>query len=314
MILPNSNRLRYTDPVTLSREDRWLTGCLVFALLTAGALFGINALVFHYTGVSYFPREAWWLAFVAADFAIFGLWARERNQYASFISVNMAFYALTAVVMGVLTTGIQYSPFPRIDAVLSRWDARLGWDTVAVLSWVAERPALRKFLALCYNTTELQLIAAPFVAAFAHDKRRLRVYLYAIVYSSFVGSLFYYFFPSSGPAGVFESPHFMSVQRLTHLKYQQVHNCQPVTTLLGGLIAFPSFHVAWSVLATYAAKPRIWIFSLLAVLNVMVISSTVLLGWHYLVDVPAGIALALFCLWAGKVTHRRLSVHDENGS
>lgn len=294
--------------MTLSREDRWLAGWLLAALLTAGVLSAVNAAFFRYTGISYFPREAWWLAFVALDLAVFGHWVRERSPYASFAAVNLAFYALTAAVMGVLTTGIQYSPFPRIDLALARWDAALGWDTVAVLRWVAERPALRSFLILVYNSTELQLVLAPCIAVFAHDRRRLRVYLYAIVYSSFAGSLMYYFFPSSGPAGVFDSPHFLQVQRLTHLKYEQVHNFQPVTTLLGGLIAFPSFHVAWSVLATYAALPKRNVFWSLVVLNVLVISSTVLLGWHYLVDVPAGIALAVICIWAGEVTYRRLSL------
>lgn len=296
--------------MTLSREDRWLAAWLLAALLVAGCLFAVNAFFFRYTGISYFPREAWWLAFVALDFAIFGHWMRVRSPYASFVALNLSFYALTAAVMGVLTTGIQYSPFPRIDHALARWDAFLGWDTVAVLRGVAERPALRSFLAYCYNSTELQLVLAPFVAAYAHDRRRLRVLIYATVYSSFAGSLIYYFFPSSGPAGVFTSPDFLSVQRLTHLKYEQVHNFQPVTTLLGGLIAFPSFHVAWSVLATYAALPYKNLFRAAVVLNALVIASTALLGWHYLVDLPAGIALALACLWAGERTHRRLSSSD----
>lgn len=291
----------------LSREDRWLAAWLLAALLIAAALLAVNSLWFRYTGISYFPRECWWLAFVALDFAIFGHWVRPRSPYASFVSVNLAFYALTAAVMGVLTTGIQYSPFPRIDPALAKWDAVLGWDTVAVLDWVARRPSLRAFLNLCYNSTELQLVLAPFIAAYAHDRRRLRVLIYGTVYSSIAGSLFYYFFPSSGPAGVFSSPDFLPVQRLTHLKYEQVHNFQPVTTLLGGLIAFPSFHVAWSVLATYAALPRKSIFLTLVVLNAVVIASTVLLGWHYLVDVPAGVLLALVCLWSGEITYRRLS-------
>jgi hypothetical protein len=292
---------------TLSREDRWLAGWLLAALLTAAVLLAVNSLRFHYTGISYFPRECWWLAFVALDFAVFGHLVREKSPYASFVAMNLAFYALTAAVMGVLTTAIQYSPFARIDPALARWDAGLGWNTVAVLRWVAERPALRGFLTLCYNSTEMQLVLAPFVAAIAHDRRRLRVLIYGTVYSSIAGSLIYYFFPSSGPAGVFQSNDFLSVQLLTHLKFEQVHNFQPVTSLLGGLIAFPSFHVCWSVLATYAALPKKNLFWIVATLNVIVISSTILLGWHYLVDVPAGIVLALSCLYLGELTHRRLS-------
>ncbi len=292
--------------MTLSRGDRWLAAWLLAALLTAAALLAVNTSCFHYTGISYFPRECWWLAFVALDIAIFGHWVRERSPYASFVSVNLAVYALTAAVMGVLTTGVQYSPFPRIDPALARWDVRLGWDTVAVLHWVSQRPPLRRFLNFCYNSTELQLVLAPCVAAIAHDRRRLRVLLYGTVYSSIAGSLIYYFLPSSGPAGIFQSPDFLAVQRLTQLKFEQVHTVQPVTTLLGGLIAFPSFHVAWSVLAMYAASPWPRLCAAVIILNMLVIASTVLLGWHYLVDVPAGILLAASCLWAGGITYRRL--------
>lgn len=291
----------------LTREDRWLAAWLASALVLAACLFVVNAAFFRYTGISYFPRECWWLGFVALDFAIFAFIVKSRAPYASFVAGSLAFYALIAAVMGVLTTGIQYTPFPRIDHVLAGWDAALHWDTVKVIRWVAERPKLRSFLIHCYNSTELQLVIAPFFAAYAHDKRRLRVLLYGTVYSSLAGSLIYYFFPSSGPAGVFSSDDFLAVQRLTHLKYEQVHTFQPVTTLLGGLIAFPSFHVAWSVLATYAALPFKKIFWMLVALNTIVVSSTVLLGWHYLVDVPAGIALAVVCLLAGEATHKRLT-------
>ena len=40
-----------------------------------------------------------------------------------------------------------------------------------------------------------------------------------------------------------------------------------------------------------------------------VLVSTVLLGWHYVVDVPAGIALAVAGLWAGGVMHEFLDDH-----
>jgi membrane-associated phospholipid phosphatase len=90
------------------------------------------------------------------------------------------------------------------------------------------------------------------------------------------------------------------------MKFYQVHHFQAVTTMLGGMIAFPSFHVAWSVLLAYAALPWKKAFPFVAFWNALVIVSTVLLGWHYLVDVPAGLALAIVALAAGELTHRRL--------
>jgi len=43
-----------------------------------------------------------------------------------------------------------------------------------------------------------------------------------------------------------------------------------------------------------------------AALNTLVVVSTVVLGWHYLVDVPAGLLLGSLSLYAGELTHRRL--------
>ncbi len=77
--------------------------------------------------------------------------------------------------------------------------------------------------------------------------------------------------------------------------------------MLGGMIAFPSFHVAWAVLTTYAALPVRRLFWAVAALNVLVVASTVLLGWHYLVDVPAGLLLGALSLYAGERTHARLA-------
>ena len=196
-------------------------------------------------------------------------------------------------------TGIQYTPFAPIDASLAHWDAALGYDTVAVLARVASHPWLRFVLNRLYESTDLFLILAPLPAFLRDDRRVMRVYLRAMIYAFLAGSLFYYFFPSSGPARFFRSPDFLPLQRATFMKFQQVHMRLPVTTYLGGMIAFPSFHVAWAALTTYAARPDRRLFRAVAVWNALVIVSTVLLGWHYVVDVPAGLLLAGLALYAG---------------
>jgi membrane-associated phospholipid phosphatase len=65
--------------------------------------------------------------------------------------------------------------------------------------------------------------------------------------------------------------------------------------------------VMWAVLTTYAALPRRRLFWAVAALNALVVASTLLLGWHYLVDVPSGILLGVLSLYAGELTHRRLA-------
>ena len=290
----------------LSLEDRWLTGCVFFTLGLSFLLMGVNAAFFRYTGISYFPRELTPLICLVLQFAYFDRCHLYVSPRTSFILRNCALYGLVMIAQAVLVTGLQFTPFRPIDYSLLRWDRALGFDTAAVLRWTAARPALRAALDACYCSTDVQLILAPLVAGFAFDRRRMRVYLYATVYALLIGGLFYYFFPSSGPATVCPSPDFQWIQRATSLKFYQVHHFQEVTTALGGMIAFPSFHVAWSVLLTYAALPWKRGFWLVAAWNVLVIVSTLLLGWHYLLDVPAGLALGALSLYAGELTHRRL--------
>lgn len=292
----------------LTREDRWLTAWLALTVLVSSALIAVNAATSRFTGIGYFPRELTPLIFAALSAVITGLWIREAEPRKAFVLVDAGYYALVMIASAALVTGIQYTPFAPIDAALARWDAALGYDTVAVLSWIAAHPVLRFVLNRLYESTDLLLALAPLPALLRGDRRVMRVYLHAVVYTFLAGSLFYYFRPSSGPASVFASPDFLPVQRATYLKYQQVHSFRPVTTILGGMIAFPSFHVAWSVLVAYAALPYRNLFRAAAVWNALVILSTVLLGWHYAVDVPAGMLLAFLGLRAGEAAHRRLAL------
>lgn len=281
-------------------EDRWLTGWLLVCAAAAAAAAAVNAAALRFTGICYFPRELAPLLCLALQFAYFfgpRLGWRPRD---------CAYYGLIMVASAALVSGAQFAPFPPIDATLARWDARLGYDTVAVLGRIARHPLLRGALEGLYDSTDLLLVLAPLPALIWDDREVLRVYMYAVLYSFLAGCAFYYFFPSSGPASVYLSPDFLNVQRATGMKFFQVHARQAVTTILGGMIAFPSFHVAWSVLLTYAAKPDRRLFILAAVWNALVIASTVLLGWHYLVDVPAGLALAGLALAAARVTQNKL--------
>jgi hypothetical protein len=290
----------------LSREERWLAAWLLLTLTTAAVLIALNRTTRCYTGICYVPVELTPLVLAAISAVFTGLWIRGLEPGKAFVLVDGGFYGLVIIASGALATGVQYTPFAPIDPLLARWDAALGYDTVAVLRWVAAHPALRFVLNRVYDSTDLLLVLAPLAAFWRRDERVLRVYLHAILYTFLAGCLFYYRFPSSGPASVFASPDFLAVQRATFMKFRQVHEFRPVTTLLGGMIAFPSFHVAWSVLLTYAALPVRRLFWAAAAWNALVIVTTVVLGWHYAVDVPAGVLLAVLGLAAGEAAHRLL--------
>ena len=293
--------------MTLAREDKHLSYLLILSLGLALLFFLVNAAAFQFTGVADFPRESPPLICLGLQFAYFDKIYGHVSPRTGFIIRSAAFYGLANIALAFFVSGLQFTPFPPIDEALQRWDHALHFDTAAAIAWTAAHPRLRWFLDLCYMSTDVQVALAPLAAGFAFDRRRMRVYLYAFTYAFLAGGLFYYFFPSSGPASVYQCPGFAPVQLLTSAKFYWVHHRLPVTTMWGGMIAFPSFHVMWAVITTYAALPYRKLFWGIAALNVLVVLSTLLLGWHYLVDVPAGILLGVLALYAGEAAHRRFA-------
>lgn len=293
------------NSATSPKADLWLAACLAGAALLSAVFIFINVLGPRYTGISYFPREFAPLIVLALHFSWFARKLRAQAPRASYLMAEASNYALAMTALAAVVTAIQFTPFPPIDASLLRLDKALGYNGDAVLGWTCAHPLLRRALMACYDSTDLQLILVPMIPLFSGEDKRLRLFILAIIYAFLLGGLFYYFFPSSGPATLSTSPYFLPMQRATFMKFLQVHSRRPVTTMLGGMIAFPSFHVAWSVLLPYAARGQKNIFAGLLALNAVVIASTLLLGWHYLVDVPGGIILALAALGLAKAMQRR---------
>src|SRR5262249_1606838 len=77
---------------------------------------------------------------------------------------------------------------------------------------------------------------------------------------------------------------------------------------LGYFVALPSLHVAVAVLVQaflYRSRTHFWLF---LPINLLVAPATVALGYHYLLDVPAGVLLAsaILAIPARKRAHRLL--------
>jgi hypothetical protein len=59
-----------------------------------------------------------------------------------------------------------------------------------------------------------------------------------------------------------------------------------------GVVCFPSFHVIWAILAANTLWGFRWLRAPAAILCGLIILSTMTLGWHYFVDVLAGMVVA----------------------
>lgn len=285
-------------PVTLQKPVL-LTGFLIFFL--ASLALTANTLWFHYQGNNYFPPE-----FFSAATALLLMYLGCRIQWDGLHRITVivrelfVFFVLLSSI-ALLTNATQYTPFPLIDSYVIRLEQQLHIDTVRLIAWTARHPYVGAVLNFSYNSLLYQIILLPLGMIFLQRQALLRDYYFLLLVTALIGFGIYYFFPTTAPASHFDSPFFQQEQRDTGIKFIQIHAHQPVTTQAGGLIAFPSFHAIWAILCLYLIRHYRLLFAALLPLNLLLLVSCLLLGWHYALDLLGAITVCLFawCLLQG---------------
>jgi len=191
--------------------------------------------------------------------------------------------------------------FPLQDPLLARLDHLVGFSTPAVMEWASH---LRFGAVFDYAYMLLQpfMALAILVPALAGKKEAKEFLLANMVALTIAGGLFM-LLPAVGPW----YPHQFAPNALQ----QECQNGllrlrQPGVFVYSfavqeaGIVCFPSCHVIWSVLAAAALWGFRWLRVPVALLCGMIILSTMTTGWHYLVDVLAGLAVSAFSLAAAR--------------
>lgn len=123
----------------------------------------------------------------------------------------------------------------------------------------------------------------------------------AFVIAYVIGVAGYCLFPAVGPAFYEETAHFLRATSGDGLKrfllgHYRDFCLNPQTAKIArcnGLAAFPSLHCAHSLLFMYyLGKKEIWMPVILFIPLVLLLISTVWLGWHWAVDLLGGVLVA----------------------
>jgi hypothetical protein len=141
---------------------------------------------------------------------------------------------------------------------------------------------------------------------------RIAQYIIAIFSCYLIGLAIFIIFPALGPF-IYYSETFQSAYKhtLTYSTMQMMdsgyksikHGLQFNT--IGYFVSMPSLHVATAVVAQWfmaISKIHFWCF---LSINFLIIVSTCYLGYHYLIDIPTGILLALTVLFSLNYVGRR---------
>ena len=198
---------------------------------------------------------------------------------------------------------------PLWDATFERWDRALGFDWMAAMRLVDRSPAAVTALFLAYSSLIPQIIAVVCALGFMRKLASLRtvmlaamlcgsvsifisIFMPAVAYGVFKGVTADTFEHVSPWAGFIKMDHFNSLRDGTIPEFDLVN--------MQGLITFPSYHAGLSAITLWGfwATRKLWLQVPGMTLAFLTIVSTPIDGGHYVVDVLAGIAIAIACLFA----------------
>jgi len=255
------------------------------------------------------------VAYLALVGALLAAWAAllavpgdsiPRRRVAEGLAAGIVFLSLIGI-----TAPMQYGALalgrPFVDVWLDNADRWLGIDVPQITAWTAQFPWLVSTLNVTYDTLAPQLVVPLVVLSLAGDGKALWEYLWHL-HVSLIGALiclaiwptvyvftYRHFDPLVAPAMV-ES--CMTQLWGFHAGRAHIVSMQNMQ----GLISFPSFHTAAALAVTWALRGQSrWIWMPIAMINVGLVSATVLLGLHYGTDLVGTAAL----LAASLVMYRR---------
>jgi membrane-associated phospholipid phosphatase len=191
------------------------------------------------------------------------------------------------------------------DPAFRAWDLALGFDARAFFVFLEVRPLLAALNEAMYHSLVPQLVAALLALAWYGKTYEMRVLMFASIASGLAAILVSAAFPAMGnlynPA---DYPNLGSSAAWLHRGDVAGLRDGSLRALdlgaMQGIVTFPSYHAALATIyiAAFRAVPVLrWVGGGWALLTLV---STPAGGGHYLVDVLAGVALALVALRAAR--------------
>ena len=276
-----------------SRKFHMLMGATV-ALLTLADL--LLARGVHYSGVVStiiaIPVALASVALAALPFLmICWEWRRKWFRTSLDLLTTSAWVLAVWILIGSLVQIAARSPAPLVDAKLAEIDGRTI-QTVMVVRWLQDFPWLRTASQAAYQSLWPLAITALFLPTLCGDARDVRYFLFAATISLLLTLGCFALWPAIGPWTIEAfTPGKMQAQVGTYvssLKSQAVPDGQELAVI----VAFPSFHVILAILSTRALWGIRKLRAFWAALCLAICIYTVATGWHYVIDVLAGIAVA----------------------
>ena len=188
--------------------------------------------------------------------------------------------------------------FPLRDSLWLSLDQHLFISVPAIMAFTARHPFLQSLLNYSYAWMLHPLILlAIFVPALSGKRVTAQRFVLVNALSFVLALPFMLLLPAVGP---WVGWHFAPTA-LQHACEATIYELRKgslqIGDSFGGIVCLPSFHVFWAVVSAHALQPfRLLRYPAIAAAALITVS-TMTTGWHYGVDVIAGLSMALLTTW-----------------
>lgn len=231
-------------------------------------------------------------------------YAGRRNEphLASALQSTAQLIAFAAVA-APLSYVAAAAALPLRDAAFDSMDQALGFNWRGLLGVMERWPELHSAMRAIYLSLTVQMAAVALLLGFTGRLAWLRVYMLAFIFAALITIAVSVWAPAEGvwlhdgikiadpallPASHTSWPVFLGLRDGSYRALMAVG--------AEGIITFPSLHAALAVILVAAFWPVPLARWLGGTLNTVMLAATPVDGSHYLVDVFAGIAIALLSL------------------
>lgn len=244
----------------------------------------VNSFIYKFPGNNYFPPGITVMGAILF-ISLMGVYLVFDKDSPFFKVIReFIYFFLVITVIAYATNAVQLTPFSPIDRQLIAIDSIFYINLQKIIAWTESIPWLKKILGLSYDSLPYQMCYLPLIIIAARKFNAIREYYALLLLTTLIGFSFYYFFPTMGPSSFIQSPYFIKEQYATGLKFRELHQHLHPSTLDGGLIAMPSFHAIWAWLCLHLIRCWPIVYAVLLPINILLVISCVLLGWHYCID------------------------------
>lgn len=204
-------------------------------------------------------------------------------------------FVVAALITQTALTACTYR-YPLRDILWRHLDERLGISLPAFVAFATHHPTLGNLLGRSYGMVHPMLLCAIFLPVLLGRRVAAERFLLANAFAFVLALPCMVFLPAVGPwvAWNFTPNHaqILCAYGIHALREGPISD----SALFGATVCLPSFHVFWALVSAYALQPFRLLRIPAIVLAGLIVISTMTTGWHYGVDVIAGVLLAAICI------------------